>query len=67
MDDKEDKEDLKTFMKSHLEYMTRHFMQGFELLSSQLGTESTPGGSNSTPHAGKLFSQRLNLTTDAMN
>ena len=30
--------------------MTKHFMQGFELLASQLGSKSTQGSSNSTPH-----------------
>ena len=50
MGDKEDIEDLKTFLKTNLENMTRHFMQGFELLASQLRGNSTLGSSNSTPH-----------------
>ena len=50
MDDKENNEDLKTFIKSTLEGMSKHFMQGFELLASQLGSKSTLGSSSSTPH-----------------
>ena len=30
--------------------MTKHFMQGFELLASQLGSKLTPESSSSTPH-----------------
>ena len=30
--------------------MTKHFMQGFELLAIQLGGKSTPGSSSSSPH-----------------
>ena len=37
MDDKENNEDLKTFIKSDIEGMTKHFMQGFKLLARQLG------------------------------
>ena len=40
MDDKGDNEDLKTLIKSALEGMTKHFMQGFELPASQLGGKS---------------------------
>ena len=50
---KEDNEDLKTFIKVDLEGMTKHFMQGFELLDSKIGTKSTPGSSNNTPHVEK--------------
>ena len=50
MDDKGDNEDLRTFLKTSLENMTRHFMQGFKLLANQLGGKSTPRSSNSTPH-----------------
>ena len=50
MDEKENNEDLETFMKSDLEGMEKHFMQGFELLASQLGSKSTPGSSSSIPH-----------------
>ena len=50
MDDKEDNEDLKTFIKESLEGMTKHFMQVFELLASQLGGKPTPGSSSSSPH-----------------
>ena len=39
MDDKENNEYLKTFIKSDLEDMNKHFMQGFELLASQLGSK----------------------------
>ena len=49
MDDKENN-DLKTFIKSTLEGMTKIFMQGFELLARQLGRKSTPMSSSSTPH-----------------
>ena len=45
--DKEYNEDLKTFIKASLEGMTRHFMQGFKFLASQLGGKSTPGSSSS--------------------
>ena len=30
--------------------MTKHFMQGFELLAIQLGGKSTPGSRSSSPH-----------------
>ena len=30
--------------------MTKHIMQGFEFLASQLGGKSTPGSSSSSPH-----------------
>ena len=30
--------------------MTKHFMQGFELLAGQLGIKSAPQSSSSTPH-----------------
>ena len=50
MDDKENNEDLNTFIRSYLEGMNKHFMQGFELLSIQLGINSTPRSSSSTPH-----------------
>ena len=50
MEGKEDNGDLKTFITSSLETMTKHIMQGFELIASQLGRKSTSGSSNSTPH-----------------
>ena len=51
MDDKEKNEDLNTFIKSALEGMKKHFMQGFKLLASQLGSKSAPeSSSSSTPH-----------------
>ena len=50
MDDKEDNEELKKFIKSTLEWMTKHFMKGFEFLASQLGGNSTAGSSSSSPH-----------------
>ena len=50
MDDKGYNEALNKFIKSSLEGMTKHFMQGFELLASQLGGKSTPGSSSSSPH-----------------
>ena len=53
MAEKEDNEELKTFIKSDLEGMTKHFMQGFELLGSQLGGKSTPESSSSSPHVEK--------------
>ena len=53
MGEKDDNEDLKTFFKTNLENMTRNFMQGFELLASQLGGKSTPGSSSSSPHVEK--------------
>ena len=53
MDDKEDNEDITTFIKASLEGMTKNFMQGFELLASQLGGKSTPGSSSSSPHVEK--------------
>ena len=34
MDDKENDEDLKTFIKSSLEGINKHFMQGFKYLAS---------------------------------
>ena len=37
MGDKEDREDLKTFLNSYIEYMNKHFMKGFELFFIQLG------------------------------
>ena len=43
-------EDLKTFIKSYLEGMTKHLMQWFELLAIQLGGKSTPRNSSSSPH-----------------
>ena len=30
--------------------MTKHLMQGFELMASQFGRKSTPKSSSSTPH-----------------
>ena len=53
MDDKENNEDLNTFIKSSFEGMNKHIMQGFELLSIQLGGKSTPGSSSSSPHVEK--------------
>ena len=50
MDDKENNEELKKFIKSDPKGMTKHFMQGFKFLSIQLGSNSTPGSSSSTPH-----------------
>ena len=50
MDDKGDNYDLKKFIKTYLEDMSKIYMQGFELLSIQLGGKSTPGSSNSSPH-----------------
>ena len=50
MDDKKNNEDLKIFIEASLEGMTKHFMQRFELLASQLGGKSTPESSNGTPH-----------------
>ena len=50
MVDKEDNEDLKTFIKASLEGMKKNFMQGFELFASQLGGKSTAGSSSSSPH-----------------
>ena len=40
MVDKEDNEDLKTFIKVSLEGMNKHFMQGFKLLAIKLGCKS---------------------------
>ena len=53
MDNKENIKEIKTFIKSYLEGMTKHFMQGFELLVNQLGGKSTPGSSSSSPHVEK--------------
>ena len=53
MADKEDNQDIKAFIKAYIEGMTKHFMQGFELLASQLGGKSTPGSSSSSPHVEK--------------
>ena len=41
MDDKGDNEDLKKFIKEALECMTKHLMQGFELLGIQVGQVNT--------------------------
>ena len=53
MDDKENNGDLKTLIESYLECITKHFMQGFELLASELGGKSTPRSSSSSPHVEK--------------
>ena len=50
MDEKQKNEDINPFIKSDLEVMTKHFMQVFELLASQLGSKSTPESNSSTPH-----------------
>ena len=38
MEGEEDNGDLKTFIKSALETMKKHIMQGFELLANQFGS-----------------------------
>ena len=53
MDDKGNNEELKKFIKEYIKGMTKHFMQGFELLARQLGGKSTPGSSSSSPHVEK--------------
>ena len=50
MEEKEDKGDLKKFITSSLESMTKNIIQGFGLLVGQLGSKSTPRSSSSTPH-----------------
>ena len=50
MEGKEDNGDLKTFITSALDSRTKHLMQGFELLASQLGAKSTLESSSNTPH-----------------
>ena len=65
MDDRENKEDIKTFLNSCLEDMNRNFLQGFELLYIQLGRKSTPGSSNSTTHSQRRPMGKF--TTDPMN
>ena len=72
MDDKGGNEDLKIFIKSALEGMTKHFIEGFELLVIQLWSKSTPGSSSSTPHDegktnGETIFQRLDLITYLMS
>ena len=61
MSDKEDNEDLKTFIKLSVEGKTKHFMQGFELLDSQLGGKSTPGSSSGSPHDEKKTNRETNF------
>ena len=72
MDDKEYNEELKKFIKAAIEGITKHFMQGFKLLDSQLRGKSTLGSSSSSPHDekkthGNPFFQRLDLIPDPMN
>ena len=50
MDVKEKNEELNKLIKSALEGMTKYFMQGFELLASQLGSKSRPSSSSNRPH-----------------
>ena len=68
MDDKENNEDLETFIKTALEVMTKHFIQGFELLASQLGSKSTPMNIISTPHdEGKINGETIFSKTGPHN
>ena len=50
MDEKENNEDLKKFITSYFDTLTKHLMQGFELMTSQFGSKSVPMNSSSTPH-----------------
>ena len=50
MSHKEDNQDLKNFIKSSLEGMTKILMQGLDLLAIQLRGKSTPKSSSSSPH-----------------
>ena len=50
MNDKQNNEELTKFIMEYLEGMNKIFMQWFELLSIQLGGNSAPRSSNSSPH-----------------
>ena len=50
MNDKENHEDLKTFIKEAMEGMSKKFMQGLELFASQLMGKSTFESGSSSPH-----------------
>ena len=50
MNDKENIEELTKFIMEYLEGMNKIFMQWFEVSSIQLGGNSTPRSSNSSPH-----------------
>ena len=60
MDDKENNDDLKEFITKYFYTMTKHLMQGFELMASQLGSKSVLGSSSSTPHVeGKTHGETI--------
>ena len=60
MEGKEDNGDLKTFITTTLDTMTKHIMQGFELMASQFGSKSIPVSSSSTPHVeGKTHGETI--------
>ena len=67
-----DKEDIKTFMKSYIEDMARHFMQCLNCWLANLGASQHKGVviihlTMRRIHMGKLFSQILDLKTNPMN
>ena len=50
MEGKEYNGEINTFITTYHDTMTKHLMQGFEFLAIQLGGNSTPGSSSSSPH-----------------
>ena len=68
MDDKENNEDLNTFITSYFDTMTKHLMQGFELMASQFGSKTVPRISSSAPHVeGKTNGETIFLKTRPHN
>ena len=68
MDEKENNEELKTFITSYFDTLTKHLMQWFELMASQFGSKSVPGSSSSTPHVeGKTNGETIFLKTGPHN
>ena len=68
MEGKEDNGDLKAFITTALDTMTKHLMQGFELMASQFGSKLAPGSSSSTPHVeGKTHGETIFLNTGPYN
>ena len=68
MEDKEDNGDLKTLIKTGLDTMKKHLMQGFELMAIQFGSNPVRRSSSSIPHAdGKTNGETIFSKTDIHN
>ena len=68
MEGKEDNGDLKKLITAAIDTMTKHLMQGFELMACQLGSKSAPESSSSTPHVeGKTRGETICSNTGPHN